>query len=44
MALTVLLDILHVAIIEHGEIGPGFSVGTEKISREEPGYRGARFY
>jgi len=31
MALTVFLDILHVAIIEGGEIGPGFTVGTKEL-------------
>src|SRR5262249_55507354 len=37
MALTALLNILHVAIVERGEVRPGFSVGTEEFM--EPGWR-----
>jgi hypothetical protein len=47
LSLTMLLNIFDVLIIEHGEVGPSFFVayeGARRAWREEPGYRGVRFY
>jgi hypothetical protein len=46
VSVAVLFNILHVAIIECGEVGPGLSVGAKefvKLGVKRLGYRDARF-